>query len=291
MVLAFYLLANVCVAALFKLFPRYRVDALHAIVVNYTICFLLGALFNPNKGSMGITDVIHSAWFKVDLILGVIFISGFTVIAKAIETSGITLTTLIQKMSIVVSVTFSVLFFREPFGLWQVIGLCFAIAAIIAINQREDEAPKEKNLLFLAIVLLSSAAIEIILLYVERKGIVEDQHHLFTSYGFGVAAVVGWIYVAWQYFSKKIRMTRRDWIAGLLLGLPNFLTIYLLLVMLNKGWNASVLYPVLNVTVLSLITLTAWIVFKEKLRPVNWAGIGLAIAAILLIGLLTPSPG
>ncbi len=137
-------------------------------------------------------------------------------------------------------------------------------------------------------VLLVSAAIELILLYVDRKQIVVDEHYLFTSFGFGFAALAGWIILGYKWIRNRKPIPRQDWIGGVLLGLPNFLTIYLLLLMLGKGWNASVLYPILNVTVLTLITLTAWIVFKEKLRPINWAGIGLAIAAILLIGLLQP---
>jgi drug/metabolite transporter (DMT)-like permease len=288
MVLTLYLVANICVAALFKLFPRYKIDALHAIVVNYTLCFLLGVLLNPDKGMMPISEVIKTDWFKIDLLLGVIFISGFTITAKAIQQSGITLTTMMQKMSILVSVTVSVMLFHEPFGGWQILGLCFAVGAIIAINQQAEDQPKHGSYLYLAIVLLSSAAIEVILLFVERNNIVQGQHHLFTSYGFGVAAVVGWIIVAYQWISRRERMTRQDWIGGLLLGLPNFLTIYFLLLMLNQGWNGSVLFPVLNVTVLALITLTAWLVFKEKLRPVNWLGIVLAVGAILLIGLLGP---
>lgn len=288
MAFALYLLANVCVAALFKLFPRHRVDVFHAIVINYSVCFLMGFLLNPDKKNLTTSEILDSAWFKFDIGLGIIFILGFTTVAHAIITAGITLTTMMQKMSILVTVTCSVLFFSEPFGIWQGIGLCLAVAAIIAINQRPEQGPKQKNFILLLAVLLFSAAIELILLYVDRKQIVVDEHFLFTSYGFGFAALVGWIMIGYKWFKERKPIHRQDWIGGVLLGLPNFLTIYLLLVMLRKGWNGSVLYPILNVTVLTVITITAWLVFKEKLRLINWAGIGLAIAAILMIGLLQP---
>jgi drug/metabolite transporter (DMT)-like permease len=290
MALALYLLANVCVAAIFKVFPRYRVNAFHAIVINYTICFLLGAVLNPEKKGLHLSEIVQTPWFKLDVILGVIFIGGFTITAKAIETAGITLTTMMQKMSILLSVTCTVLFFHEPFGLWQIIGMVFAITAIIAINQRPDEKAKNKNLLLLTGVLLSSALIEVILLFAERRDIIGEQHYLFTSYGFGFAALAGWCIIAWQWLRARQPIARQAWAGGLILGLPNFLTIFLLLVMLQQGWNASILYPVLNVTVLTLITLTAWLVFKEKLRLVNWLGIAAAMIAILLIGLLQPVP-
>ena len=289
MALALYLLANVCVAAIFKVFPRFRVNAFHAIVINYTICFLLGAVLNPERQGLSLREIVQTPWFRLDILLGFIFIGGFTITAKAIETTGITLTTMMQKMSILISVTCTVLFFHEPFGIWQIIGMVFAIAAIIAINQRPGEKTKEKNILLLAGVLLSSALIEVILLFAERRDIIGDQHHLFTSYGFGFAALVGWCVIAFRWIKGKKKIERQAWVGGLILGLPNFLTIFLLLVMLKQGWNASVLYPVLNVTVLTLITLTAWLIFKEKLRFINWLGIAFAVAAILLIGLLQPN--
>ena len=78
-------------------------------------------------------------------------------------------------------------------------------------------------------------------------------------------------------------MTGRDVIAGILLGIPNFFSIFLLLKMLNQGWNGSLMYPLVNVSVLLLSTMVAVIAFREKLNRLNWIGIGLASAAILII--------
>ena len=60
-------------------------------------------------------------------------------------------------------------------------------------------------------------------------------------------------------------------------------SIYLLLHMLNEGWAGSIMYPLVNVTVLVLSALIALLAFRERLSRVNWAGIGLAILAIGLI--------
>jgi multidrug transporter EmrE-like cation transporter len=71
----------------------------------------------------------------------------------------------------------------------------------------------------------------------------------------------------------------------LLLGVPNFFTIYLILALLESGFPGSVLYPLLNVLVLVVTVLTGYFVFKETLSRVNVIGIMIAIAVIALMSL------
>ena len=68
-------------------------------------------------------------------------------------------------------------------------------------------------------------------------------------------------------------------------------SIFLLLKMLNQGWNGSLMYPMVNVTVLLLSTIVAVIAFHEKLNRINWIGIGLASASILTIAYAHNSAG
>jgi drug/metabolite transporter (DMT)-like permease len=128
-----------------------------------------------------------------------------------------------------------------------------------------------------------SAAIEILLFYVEKSGVVGKQQMAFTTHGFGCAAVIGWVSVAWLWIKGRNRFSLRDIVAGVFLGIPNFFSIYLLLKMLNQGWDGSVMYPMVNVSVLLLSTFVAVIIFREKLNRLNWIGIALASASILII--------
>jgi len=70
--------------------------------------------------------------------------------------------------------------------------------------------------------------------------------------------------------------------AGLVLGMLNWASMFFLLKGLEK-MQVSVFIPVLNVSVVTLSALIGFLVFREKLRPVNWAGIALALLAIVLI--------
>jgi len=165
-------------------------------------------------------------------------------------------------------------------------GILLALMAIFAINQTGTSISLQKSGKYtpiLLLVLLLSSAIEIILFYVEKSGLVVNEQMAFTTHGFGCAAIVGWLSMGWLWIRKKNKVTIKDVYAGIMLGIPNFFSIYLILVMVNQGWKGSIMYPMLNVSVLLLSTVIAVIVFREKLNRLNWIGIGLATLSILII--------
>lgn len=282
----FCVIVNVGIAILFKLFPKYQIDILHAIVVNYTLSFSLGLLLDPHPILLSPAQVIHEPWFTFNLVLGALFVTGFTLTAYAIQQSGITLTTLMQKMSLIVTVSITVILFHEPFSIIQCAGIGLALFSIYAITKRDKLSltDRKTNYVVLIFVLLFSAAIETILFYVDHSQVVGDRQYTFTTYGFGCAAVLGWFVVIVRLTKRKIHIRVKDVVAGMVLGVPNFFSILLLLRMLGDGWQAALMYPMLNVAVLLTSALVAFYIFKERLSLVNWIGIGLAIGAIAIIG-------
>ena len=62
---------------------------------------------------------------------------------------------------------------------------------------------------------------------------------------------------------------------------------YFIVLALNSNvLEPSVLFPINNLSVLTISTLVSVLVYKEKLSSKNWIGIGLSILAILILGLL-----
>lgn len=280
------LLVTICIGICFKLFERWKINTFNAIVINYTVCLLLGTFLDSNHTFPFSAEIIHTPWFICDLLLGILFITGFNLTAKAIQKAGITLTTMMQRMSLITTVSFTVLVFHERFSWIALSGLLLALLAIVAINQNGNSISFQKPGKYtplLILVLLFSSAIEIILFYAEKSGLVGDQQMPFTTHGFGSAALFGWLLMAWGWFKGGKKFSTKDIYAGVLLGVPNYFSIYLIMVMLNEGWKGSILYPMLNVSVLLLSTMIAVIGFREKLNRLNWIGIGLATLSILTI--------
>lgn len=280
------IVAASCIGVCFKLFVRYGVNTFNAIVINYTVCLLLGSLLDRSGTIPFSGKVVQAPWFWYDVLLGLIFITGFNLTALGIRTAGITLTTLVQRMSLILTVTITVIVFHEPFGLLEFAGIALAVMAILTINP----AGKERNTnglnrfpLVLLLVLAFSALVEILLFYVEKSGKVGLDQMAFTTHGFGSAGIFGWLILLGLIWKGKTKLTRRDVLGGVILGIPNYFSIYLLLVMLNQGWKGSIMYPLVNVSVLMVSTFLGVMFFREKLTRMHWIGIGLATVSILLI--------
>ncbi len=286
MVFLWCVLAATSIGICFKVFPRWNINILHAIVINYTTCLVLGLMLDNQLSKSVLANVFYKPWFKYDIILGFLFIIGFNLTAYSIQKFGITLSVLMQKMSLILTVSFTVIIFKEGFGWIELLGFVIALLAIIAINRKEkltQEKPSMSRTIILTGIMLFSAAIEIVLYFVQKTNLVGTDQKLFTTLGFGTAALIGWIMILILLITKKTFLKWKDFLAGLVLGIPNYFSVYLILVMLKDGWKGSVMYPMLNVSVLLISTLLAVVLFHEKLNRINKIGVAFATISILLI--------
>jgi drug/metabolite transporter (DMT)-like permease len=282
------IIAATFIGIIFKLFPRYEINALNAIVINYTTCFSLGLLLDSSLQGDWISGVLNTPWFKFDVVMGFLFFMGFSITAYAIRYFGLAIPVLMQKMSILLTVSFAIVVFNEPTSPLEYAGLGLAVMAIITTLVKKEKSGSGHlfiHKMLLPGVLLFSAAIEIILYYSEKSEILGDQHKLFTTLGFGVAALIGWLFVLYRLLTSHHILRAKDLVAGILLGLPNYFSIYLLLVMLDSGWKGNIMYPMVNVSVLLLSAMTAHLVLREKLTVLNKIGVILAVVAILIIAI------
>lgn len=280
------ILANLIIAVCFKLFDRYKVDVFTAIITNYWASAILGSIISNEipliKYAPG-----EATWTYFGIALGFCFVVGFTVTAISIRYAGMAITTAMQRMSLLLSSGYAVIFFGESLPILKIIGMALAVAAIIMITRSDKEnIPRSRQiryLLFPILALLASGIIETVLYHVHAKELNAHGDDVFSTYGFSLAACLGTIVVLFRQFKGLHKVNWRDIVGGIALGVPNFFTIYLILALLNKGMPGSVLYPVLNILVLLLTAITGLYLFKEKLKRVNLIGIGVALLAILLI--------
>lgn len=282
------ILTNTVIGFIFKLYPRYGVNTLQAIVVNYFVCVGMAAL---TLGENPIESNVHQQdWFPYALFLGFIFISGFNFTAYTFQKFGVTLTTIMQKMSIVLTVPIAFYMYSENINAWKVIGLLAGVVAIYLTNlPKKDDFSNLENIpkwmfAFPVIVLLISTTIESVLQYVQIEILGEGGGGLkFTATLFGIAGSFGLLAVIAGLISGRFTFSYKNVIGGIVLGVPNFFSIYLILVAIKEGWEGSVFFPINNVSIIALSALFAYLFFSEKLSKANWGGVLLAIAAIGLI--------
>ena len=283
-ILVALILCNVLLAIIFKYFDKYKVDNLHAIIVNYATAVAVAGIVLQQSPVP--SDLFSKPWFPYSLALSLLFIIGFNIMAHSFQKAGVAITAIVSKMSLIISAGFAIVYYSELLNLPKGIGILAAIVAIILVNlpSKSDEINLNNKYLWLPIVtMLMSGVIEIILLMVEVEGKLGDDGILFTSSSFAMAGVFGLLFAGFRMITRGTRFSKQDLVGGIILGVPNFFTIYLLILLLTKGWDGSVLFPINSVGMLALTVVVSVIMFGEKIDLKKGLGLVFSIIAILLI--------
>ena len=127
-----YLLLSIASSSLifviFKLFAKYKINTLQAIVVNYFVAFTTGIV--SYQGTTTVQGVIDSGWFTGALSLGFVCISVFNLMAITTQKSGLSVVSVATKMSVIIPVIFGIYVCQESFGFQKVFGIALALLAV-----------------------------------------------------------------------------------------------------------------------------------------------------------------
>ena len=283
------IVCNVLLGVIFKLFRQYKVDILPAIVVNYFVCTTIGFTLFRSEFPV-LEDVLFQPWTPFALILGGVFISGFVIAAHCVQYYGVALTTMMQKISLVITVLFAILFFNESSSLLKWIGLILALIAIILVNYKPKKDQTHMKMHWWVVILpfmtfCFNALIDSTLFYVKAQGINTTSDGAFTTILFGTAGLAGILILLIRNLIAYNRISRATFLGGFILGVPNFFSIYFLLKTLQLDWGGSVIFPVFNISVILLATCIGFVLFKEPLKWYNILGLGFALLCIFLISI------
>ncbi len=280
-------LCSVALGFLFKLFSRWGVDGFQAILFNYITCVLCGWI---HLGHFPVQAAnVNTPWMPYALVLGVIFISGFNMAEQTVRHFGVTIGQIMQKMSILMTVPFAILAYGESAGWAKMLGFALALASIILVNwpkQTEpDSAPwRHQNLLWIPILTWAlSGLLEVLLVRVQNEGLTDTGNPTFIIHIFATAGFIGLVLACLGWWSGRLKWNWKNVAGGILLGIPNYGSMVFMLWALNSGLEGSFVFPVANVGIILFTTIGAVTLFREKLTPVNWLGIGFALGAIALI--------
>jgi len=280
--LAICILASTIISLIFKGFQIFGVRNLPAIVVNYFVCVICGSLF---QGEFPLSTAIFSQdWIWLAFILGFIFIGGFNLNALSVQRAGIAVTSVVQRISLLLSVLFAVFFFQETMTITKGAGILLGIVAVFLTVKFESTDERSGGNWILPIGVFLLAGLIEILLTVAQRLFQADGDVTFTVTLFCWAGMLGLIYLLFKPpLDGSSRFSAKDILAGVALGIPNFFSIHLILVALGEGLDAATVFPVLNVATIVLSAIAALLFFKEQLSPKQWLGVAVATFAILLI--------
>ena len=267
---------------IFKYFGILKINTLHAIVVNYFVAAVTG--FIAYQGDVQLTEIEESDWIWFAVILGTLFIIIFNVMALTSQKNGLSVAAVASKMSLVIPVIFGIWLYQESLGWLKILGVIIALISVYLTSLKsKDGLPFQKGYFILPIILfLGSGAIDTLLKYAEKLYVPNGDEPLFSAVCFVMACGIGALVLIYEAIQGRF-LHWKSIVAGIVLGVPNYFSIYFIIKALKTDMESSVLFPINHVGTVLFTALLGYLMFKERLLPKNYWGILLAVVAIVCI--------
>lgn len=288
-----YLILTVCISVsllvVFKIFDKLKVNTLNAIVFNYAFASLTGTIiyYAETRNLL----LFKSDTLRLILPLGILFIAVFYAISQTAQKISISVASVANKMSVILPVLFSVMVLKEELSLLKLTGIILALISVVFTMYRKRQEDQTFSWYLPLLVFLGSGIIDIGMNYANHSVIRNNEDTLlFSSSIFLCAFFFGVMFKILNRLSSKKdtetpeRITTKDIMGGLMLGIPNYFSIYFMLKALNSGvLKSALIFPVLNVSNVLLTALIGLLIYKEPITKLNYIGLLTAIVSLILI--------
>ncbi len=277
------ILSSTGIFLIFKLVNLKKIPVFNIILINYFVAVLLG--FILDRSSLTITDFFHSKAIWFSIIIGLLFIIMFFIIGKSSQKAGIAITSVASKMSVVMPISFSILYFGEILTGTKFIGIILALIAVFfTVYQKPKERKTTKNTFLPVILFFGMGLVDISVKYAQEEFVTPETNSFFTAFLFLVSAIFAVIFTFVKKYSLKAYRHGLVWFYGILLGLFNFGSIFFIISALNSNiYPSAIIFGINNTGIVLLSFLLGFLFFKEKLLKINMVGIVLSIAAIFML--------
>jgi len=283
--LALSIVFSSLIFVIFKLYKRFQIRTVYAIIINYITACVVGIWLY--EGGIKFDEITAKSWFAGSLMLGALFILIFNLMARTSQQLGVSVASVATKMSLVIPVILGVWLYGETLGTIKVIGIFLALAAVYFASVKSTKLEMRSSNWYLPLlVFLGSGIIDSSIKFLQEYHVSSGEFPIFSSSVFASAAIAGVLFITARSFKARIDLRLRDVLGGVALGVPNFFSIYFLLRALQSPLlNSASIFTINNVAIVMLSTLLGIILFREQLSSKNWVGVALAVVSIVLVAI------
>jgi drug/metabolite transporter (DMT)-like permease len=284
----FLLLAILCSASLpllFRAFEDWRVNLFWAIPANYFACMVVGAIFAPLP--LDLSELVSRSWFILAILQGFVLAVNFYLLAYTAQRAGVSVAALASRLSVAIPVILAFLLYGDSLNAMKIVGLAAALSSLYLCTATADDFNLThvwvRRVLPILVFFMFGCHFTL-LKFAQARYLDSSSYHLYVTmsflFAFVTSAAVGLI----KILPTKIAIRAGDLIAGGVLGLINYGAIYFLVKVLSlEGWQSSQLFPIYSVGVVSVSSLLAMILFRERLSKLKKLGVVVGISAVALL--------
>ncbi len=299
--------------AVFKFIGKRGLEQFPIIIINYITCFVLGNLVLGERHLLRL-QTLSTEGFLPLVSLGILFVGTFFLMAKSTNESGAAASSMASKMSMIIPIIASVLFWGEAVSIQMILGIVLAIASVYIISRVGQEVgpshPPKKFNVILILVFLGSGTVDTLLNVFKQLNYNQFDNEQKAALTFGGAMVSGLL--VWmlkpktkmravdigsspinnEEASKENQLVNSDaaqklngltLFSGIVLGTINFYSVVALYAALDAfKENTAVMFSMNNVGVVVFSTVVGWLFGERPVARVFW-GMGLAILSIIVL--------
>lgn len=276
--LLFTVLCSTSIALLFKQNDVKNGNELVLLSANYFMASIIAAVYFvwQSRSSIDLDILLFGA------ILGILFLFTFFIFAKAVQLAGTALATVSSRLSVIIPIGFSIIFYKEIPTTNILFGFAFTVLTLIFfyISIKSNGKPNRSDLIkyLILVALLLGIGINDFAMKVFKNWKGEDDEPLFILSIFLSAFLFSFLSILFQRQKPK----RKDIQRGLVLGIPNVFSTYFLLWALAE-LPAIIVYPSTNIGIIILTAIFAYLIWKEKLNKYGILALSSGIVALAFL--------
>ena len=280
------ILSSAAMTIVLKIFRDQKGNRYGIILGNYLTCIILSFLFLQDKSLLLHPDLTTAVCGTAG---GLLFVAGLVSMQSSIRLNGAILTSAFSKSGLIVPLLVCACFLGDPIRILQIPGILLIFLSIWLIStdkksfaMQTDRNTQVRPLILLA-VLLSCGSADTMAKIFEHVGR-SDFDQLYFLILFATAAVLTTVLLLVEHKKTGKKPVLKEFLAGMLAGIPNYFSSVLLLKALN-GLPSFVVYPCFSAGTLLLVTIIGAAAFKEKLGKKAWTGVILIAASLVILNI------
>ena len=271
---------------LFKYFEKINVNNLQAISANYFTAGILSIIFLPNTFEIDKINYSNiTIFFVLAFIVGLLFVLTFNLYAHGAQKIGVTPSTIANKMSMIIPIIIGIILLNEEVTFNKILGISFAFVAIFLSSIGDRKYSLNKNhLIIIVLLFIGQGLADGILNWAQEFILNGSNMNLFFAVTFLAAGFSGLLFLFFKLSSQKVKIEPKSIIWGIVLGIPNYLTLlYFVKSLKSELFSSSEIFPIINIGVIIFCTIFSIILFRERVSIYNWLGVILGVFSIFII--------
>lgn len=181
-----------------------------------------------------------------------------------------------------ISLIIMIISYGEEVSALKTAAILLAILGVFLVSHSGKNKTKMASGWMLLVLFIGSGTLDFTLNLVQKHILQSLTASLFSAISLGLAGIIGSVVLIFRIIQNKTQLRAKNLVAGIILGVPNFFSIYLLLLSYKTtGWTDSTVLAITNVSVVLFSAVIGFLMFSEEANKRKIIGLIAAISAIV----------